>query len=60
MGVIVEAVREMLKNHPAIDQRQTLLVYFNQFADSSLNIMVYCFTKTRYGLSGLPHSKTFI
>ncbi len=45
-GVIVEAVREMLKNHPAIDQRQTLLVYFNQFADSSLNIMVYCFTKT--------------
>ncbi|HCS3333205.1 mechanosensitive ion channel, partial [Klebsiella pneumoniae] len=23
-----------------------LLVYFNQFADSSLNIMVYCFTKT--------------
>ncbi len=46
MGVIVEAVREMLKNHPAIDQRQTLLVYFNQFADSSLNIMVYCFTKT--------------
>ncbi|EPX8607809.1 low conductance mechanosensitive channel YnaI, partial [Shigella sonnei] len=42
VGVIVEAVREMLKNHPAIDQRQTLLVYFNQFADSSLNIMVYC------------------
>ncbi|VDZ08627.1 inner membrane protein [Escherichia coli] len=30
VGVIVEAVREMLKNHPAIDQRQTLLVYFNQ------------------------------
>ncbi len=46
VGVIVEAVREMLKNHAAIDQRQTLLVYFNQFADSSLNIMVYCFTKT--------------
>ena len=46
VGVIVEAVREMLKNHPAIDQRQTLLVYFNQFADSLLNIMVYCFTKT--------------
>ncbi len=46
VGEIVEAVREMLKNHPAIDQRQTLLVYFNQFADSSLNIMVYCFTKT--------------
>lgn len=46
VGVIVEAVREMLKNYLAIDQRQTLLVYFNQFADFLLNIMVYCFTKT--------------
>lgn len=46
VGAIVEAVNQMLKNHPGIDQRQTLLVYFNQFADSSLNIMVYCFTKT--------------
>lgn len=60
VGVIVEAVREMLKITPAIDQRQTLLVYFNQFADSSLNIMVYCFTKTTVWLNGLLHSKTFI
>ncbi|XPE41641.1 hypothetical protein ACNKHK_11725 [Shigella flexneri] len=36
VGVIVELYVKMLKNHPAIDQRQTLLVYFNQFADSSL------------------------
>ncbi|XPE66121.1 hypothetical protein ACNKHR_28830 [Shigella flexneri] len=39
----VEAVREMLKNHPAIDQRQTLLVYFNQFADSSLILWFIAF-----------------
>lgn len=46
VGAVVESVREMLQNHPGIDQKQTLLVYFNEFADSSLNIMVYCFTKT--------------
>lgn len=43
---IVQAIRSMLANDPAIDQSQTTLVYFDEFADSSLNIMVYCFTKT--------------
>lgn len=46
ISTIVDAIRQMLQNHPRIDQKQTLLVYFNEFADSSLNIMVYCFTKT--------------
>lgn len=46
VGTIVEAVRQMLQTHESIDQHQTLLVYFNDFGDSSLNIMVYCFTKT--------------
>ncbi len=46
IGAVVESVRKMLQSHPGIDQKQTLLVYFNEFADSSLNIMVYCFTKT--------------
>ena len=46
VGTIVEQINTMLKQHPDIDQQQTLLVYFNAFADSSLNIMVYCFTKT--------------
>lgn len=46
VGAIVEAVNQMLRSHESIDQQQTLLVYFNQFGDSSLNIMVYCFTKT--------------
>ena len=46
IGVIVDDIRTMLMQHEKIDTRQTLLVYFNQFADSSLNIMVYCFTKT--------------
>ncbi|WP_300005799.1 mechanosensitive ion channel family protein [uncultured Cedecea sp.] len=46
IGGIVEDIRTMLMQHEKIDTHQTLLVYFNQFADSSLNIMVYCFTKT--------------
>lgn len=36
----------MLKKNDNIDQSQTLLVNFNQIGDFSLNILVYCFTKT--------------
>lgn len=43
---IVQAVTSMLQHHPDIDQKQTLLVYLNEFGDSSLNILVYCFSKT--------------
>lgn len=43
---VVDDIRAMLKKNPKIDQGQTLLVYFDEFAGSSLNIMVYCFTKT--------------
>ncbi|MEQ4925029.1 mechanosensitive ion channel family protein [Proteus hauseri] len=46
IGAIVEDIRTMLMQNEKIDTQQTILVYFNQFADSSLNIMVYCFTKT--------------
>ena len=46
IGNIVAAIRQMLQTHADIDQQQTLLVYFNGFGDSSLNIMVYCFTRT--------------
>ncbi|HEM8294212.1 mechanosensitive ion channel family protein [Providencia vermicola] len=46
IGAIVDDIRAMLQQDPNIDTSQTLLVYFDAFADSSLNIMVYCFTKT--------------
>ncbi|MEQ5128270.1 mechanosensitive ion channel family protein [Providencia zhijiangensis] len=46
VSAIVEDIRTMLKQDENIDTGQTLLVYFDAFADSSLNIMVYCFTKT--------------
>jgi len=46
LPAIVEAVRTMLREHPDIDQDQTLMVNFNQFAASSLDFFVYCFTRT--------------
>lgn len=46
ISLIVDNIYNMLLHHPHIDHSQTLLVNFNDFADSSLNIMVYCFTKT--------------
>lgn len=46
INAIVQAIRDMLQQDENIAQDQTMLVYFDEFADSSLNIMVYCFTKT--------------
>lgn len=46
IAAVVTDIRTMLQNNPKIDTTQTLLVYFDAFADSSLNIMIYCFTKT--------------
>lgn len=46
MQNIVEEIREMLKNHEEIDSNQTLIVNFLAFNASSLDIMLYTFTKT--------------
>ncbi len=43
---VIDAVREMLRTHPEIDQSQTLIVNLNSFAASSLDFFVYTFTKT--------------
>lgn len=46
LSTVVESIRAMLMNNKNVDQKQTILVYFDAFGDSALNIMVYCFTKT--------------
>src|SRR5690606_31571619 len=46
MTKIVDEIRDMLKNHDEIDTNQTLIVNFLAFIASSLDIMVYTFTKT--------------
>ncbi len=43
---IVQDIRNMLKSHPGIAKDQTLLVNFDRYEDSSLNIFIYCFTNT--------------
>jgi MscS family membrane protein len=45
MPAIIDDIRAMLKLHPKIDQRENVLVHFTTFAESSLGINVYCFTK---------------
>lgn len=46
IGSITKSILAMLKADTNIDQHQTMLVSFNMFDDFSLNIMIYCFTKT--------------
>ena len=43
---IVDDVKAMLQSHPDIDQKNSMMVNFDRFAASSLDIFVYCFTKT--------------
>ncbi|MFT6589780.1 MAG: MscS family membrane protein [Rhodoferax sp.] len=46
VALIVADIRAMLKAHPEIEQGQTTIVNFVQFAASTLDIMVYTFTRT--------------
>ncbi|MBW4933655.1 mechanosensitive ion channel family protein [Marinobacter sp. F4206] len=46
MAEIVEDIRSMLEHNDEIDTNQTLIVNFVAFNASSLDIMVYTFTKT--------------
>lgn len=46
MDKIVEDVKQMLCEHEEIDSHQTMIVNFNEFADSSVDFFVYTFTKT--------------
>jgi len=43
---IVDKIEQMLKTHPDIDQNQFLMVHFVEFNAYSLDINIYCFTKT--------------
>lgn len=43
---IVSDIKTLLKNHPDIDPKRTLIVAFSRYGDHSVDIMVYTFTKT--------------
>jgi MscS family membrane protein len=46
MESIVASVKQMLLQHPEIEQNQTMIVAFNEFAPSSLDFFIYTFTRT--------------
>ena len=46
LPLIIEAVREFLNTSEDIDQKQTIIVNFNAFSESSLDFMVYAYTRT--------------
>ncbi len=46
MAAVTSGIKEMLKNHPEIDQDQTTFVNFVAYNSSTLDIMIYTFTKT--------------
>ena len=46
MREIVIDVKKMLEQHEDIDQNETLIVNFDEFAASSLNFFIYTFTRT--------------
>ncbi len=46
MEAIVSDVKKMLQNHPDIDNNQTLICNFNAFNASSIDFLIYTFTKT--------------
>lgn len=43
---ILASVEHMLREHPEIDDSQTLMVNFNTFAPSSIDFFIYTFTHT--------------
>ena len=45
LEAIVTEVNELLNAHPGIDPTNSIMVNFDRFAASSLDIMIYCFTK---------------
>ena len=46
LPAVVTDIRTMLKEHPAIDLERTLMVNVLQFGESTIDIMIYTFTKT--------------
>ncbi len=44
---VVDDIRAMILAHEELDTSQTTMVQFNVYGASSLDIMVYCFTRTK-------------
>jgi len=47
MRVIVEDIKALVEGHDEVDTDQTIIVNFNEMSPSSLDIMLYFFTKEK-------------
>jgi len=45
IALIVAEIDQMLKTHEELDKEKPLICRFDEFGSSSLNILIYCFTK---------------
>ena len=43
---IVDEIRQYIADHDALDDSQTTMVHFDKYGPHSLDIMIYCFTRT--------------
>jgi MscS family membrane protein len=43
---VINDIRDYVENHDALDTSQTTMVHFDRFGASSLDILIYCFTRT--------------
>ena len=46
MESLIDQIKLMLQTHEELDNTQTIIVNFNQFAPSSLDFFIYAYTKT--------------
>ncbi len=46
MSPVCQRIRQMLVEHPGIDQQEVQLVHFNSYAASHLELMLWCHTRT--------------
>lgn len=46
VSLVRDGIEDMLRKHEEIDTTQTLFVRVSEFGPSSINIQIYCFTKT--------------
>ena len=43
---VIDSIRAMIKNHPGIDTDSIIMVNFDRFGESSLQLFIYAYTNT--------------
>ena len=57
---IIEEIKDMLTNHPGIDENSTFLIWFDEYGDFSVNIRLICMTKSTDGGTSFAHKQDIL